>query len=52
MLSNKALFSNIIHSRQNERLTGAKCKPKREAGSQGVFEGKVTDNCRDLNKGD
>lgn len=52
MLSNEELFSNIIHFCQNERLTGAKCKSKCEAVSQGVFWGKVIDNSRDLNKDD
>jgi hypothetical protein len=41
MLSNEELFSNIVHFRQNERLTGAKHKSKREAGSQGLFGGKL-----------
>lgn len=52
MLNNEELFSDIVHFRQNERLTGTKCKSKCEARSQGVFCGKVTDNSRDLNKDD
>lgn len=53
MLSNEELFSNIVHFRQNERLTGAKHKSKREAGSITRFIwGEVTDNSRDLNKED
>lgn len=41
MLSHEELFSSILYIRQKEKLRGAKCQSKDEAGARGIFGGKL-----------